>query len=295
MARTIVLASCQPPWPGPERGPDEVLSAAFELLAQAADRGAEVICLPEYLNVAGMKWEEVLSRCDARAERTLRTVEELCARRDVWVVVPVLAHVEGRPRNRAVLMGPDGPVGYYDKVHLTPSERERWGISAGGEYPVFELPWGKAGLMTCYDVFFPEVARILAIGGAEVILFPALQRSLPEHQLELQVRARAFDNGVWVVRSSYGTPRDEPWKPGMPAGKSCIGAPDGTLAADAGRFAGIALAEAPLDRPELGPLTHTGPVVPLARTRLTHRRPETYTALCRPASRRAGPGADGDQ
>ncbi len=280
MSRAVVLATVQPPWPAPDRDPDAVVDAAIDLTRKAIDRGAEVICLPEYLNTASLPpWEA--GDWQRRAERIVAALRELATRAQVWLAVSLL--MDGSPRtNSALLIGPDGVAGRYDKVHLTGTEREKWRIAAGKDYPVFDLPWGRAGIMVCYDVCFPEVARILALRGAEVVLFPALQRSYTERELELQVKARAYDNFLWIVRSSYGTPRGEPWQPGVPVGKSCIAAPDGTLAADLGRFVGVALAQADLDRPQVGPVSHGGPLAPLREARLADRRPETYGAISEP-------------
>ena len=280
MSRGIILAACQPPWPKAERPAEQIWEAAFGLCVKAIRRGAQALCLPEYLNVAGMAVEDALERCDETADQLQQRFEELCRREGVWVVLPVLRRWDGVLRNSALLIGPEGLCGCYHKVHLTNSEREKWGIVPGDEFPVFDVQWGRVGIMICYDGCFPEAARILAVHGAEVIFFPSLQRSFPEHQLELQVRCRAFDNFVWVVRSSYGTPREEAWQPGVPVGKSCIAAPDGTLAADVGRFVGVAIAEAELDKPELGLLEHSGPVGALRDRRMADRRPEVYSGLC---------------
>ena len=74
--------------------------------------------------------------------------------------------------NVAVLIGPDGSIlGKYRKVCLPRGEIED-GVMPGDSYPVFQAPFGKVGLMVCYDGFFPEVARELANNGAEVIAFP---------------------------------------------------------------------------------------------------------------------------
>jgi len=287
MADTVILAACQPPWASDHRSPARVRDIALELAELAADRGATVLVLPEYANVPGMRRAEALACCDETAEEMTARLAELARRRGLWVLLPLLLRRDGKLRNTAVFLSPDGPIGYYDKVHLARAERDQWGIVAGDDYPVFETPWGRVGIMICYDVCFPEAARILAVRGADVIFFPSLQRSYTERHLELQVRSRAYDNFVWVVRSSYGTPREEGWAPGQPVGKSCIAAPDGTLVADAGRWVGFALAEAPLAWPEKGPVSYSGPIEPLRQARMADRRPETYGPLAEEA-----PGAD---
>jgi predicted amidohydrolase len=95
-----------------------------------------------------------------------------------------------------VLIGPDGKeAGRYRKTHLTADER-KWAV-AGYDYPVFETPFGRIGVMSGYDAVFPETSRCLAIGGADIILWPAALREPFER--ELLAVPRAEDNRVAVV------------------------------------------------------------------------------------------------
>ncbi len=97
----------------------------------------------------------------------------------------------------AALIGPDGElVGKYRKVTLPTGESDA-GIMPGNEYPVFETRFGTVGLMICYDGFFPEVARRLAVNGAEVIAWPVW--GCNPHLAE----ARAAENHVFLVSSTY--------------------------------------------------------------------------------------------
>jgi len=99
--------------------------------------------------------------------------------------------------NVAVLLGPDGKlVGKYRKVTLPRTEIAA-GIAPGSEYPVFETRFGKLGMMVCYDGFFPEVARRLTAGGAEVIAWPVWGCN------PLLAQARACENHVYLVSSTY--------------------------------------------------------------------------------------------
>jgi predicted amidohydrolase len=94
------------------------------------------------------------------------------------------------------LIGPDGKeAGRYRKTHLTAEER-KW-AKAGDEYPVFETPFGRIGVMSGYDAVFPETSRCLAIGAADIILWPASLREAFER--ELLAIPRAEDNRVAVV------------------------------------------------------------------------------------------------
>jgi len=89
-------------------------------------------------------------------------------------------------------------VGLYDKVMLYEPELDE-GLTPGDGLPVFTADFGKVGIMICYDSWHPEVARLLAYKGAELILFPSAgyYRQL--------MHARAADNGV-VIAASSGTP-----------------------------------------------------------------------------------------
>ncbi len=73
--------------------------------------------------------------------------------------------------NTLVLVGPDGYIGKYRKVHLPLTERIMM-YPGDGDYPVFETRFGKVGLMICFDKAYPEVARSLALKGAEILLCP---------------------------------------------------------------------------------------------------------------------------
>ena len=92
--------------------------------------------------------------------------------------------------------GKDGKeAGKYRKTHLTAEER-KW-ARAGDDYPVFDTPFGRIGVMSGYDAVFPETSRCLGIAAADIILWPASLREPFER--ELLAIPRAEDNRVAVV------------------------------------------------------------------------------------------------
>ena len=98
-------------------------------------------------------------------------------------------------------MSRDGTrIGVYRKVHCTPPALAG-GQLPGDEFPVFEMDFGRVGMMICYDAYFPEQARILALKGAEIIFYPTMSDARGEAIWELVARARAVDNAVFVVAS----------------------------------------------------------------------------------------------
>ena len=107
---------------------------------------------------------------------------------------------EDRLYNTAVIFDRQGRLlGTYDKHHPYSPEINDEGITPGTAVPVFRTDFGKVGVMICYDSWFPDVAQLLSLKGAEIILFPNVgyYRSL--------MPARAADNGVRIVASSHGS------------------------------------------------------------------------------------------
>jgi predicted amidohydrolase len=102
--------------------------------------------------------------------------------------------------NTSVLIGRDGKLaGKYRKVCL-PREEIDGGITPGTDYPVFDTDFGRVGMMICWDVHFPEVARELSARGAEVILMPIWGGN------ETLAKARAIENQIHLVASGYDFP-----------------------------------------------------------------------------------------
>ncbi len=122
---------------------------------------------------------------------------ELARRHRLYVVAGLIERDRYLLYNVAALIGPDGDlVGKYRKVCLPRSEIEG-GIAPGSDYPVFDTRFGKVGMMVCYDGFFPEVARQLAMRGAEIVAWPVWGCN------PMLASARACENHVYVVSSTY--------------------------------------------------------------------------------------------
>jgi predicted amidohydrolase len=100
--------------------------------------------------------------------------------------------------NTAILLGRDGkPVGQYSKVHLYWPEVVFNGETPGDEHPIFELDFGRVGIVICYDNWYPAAYQVLALKGAELVLFPNAGHE------KLTLPARAIDNGVYIACSAF--------------------------------------------------------------------------------------------
>ncbi|MFC4063257.1 carbon-nitrogen hydrolase family protein [Planomonospora corallina] len=147
---------------------------------------------------------------------------------------------DGRParvRNTAVAIGPDGELkAAYRKIHLFDSfgARESELVEPGDEPVVVELAGLRVGLITCYDVRFPELARMLADRGADLFAVIAAWGSGPmkeEHWATL-VRARAIENTTWVA--AVGQAPSPEAADGFGIGRSMLVDPMGVVRADLG-------------------------------------------------------------
>ncbi len=149
--------------------------------------------------------------------------------------------------NDAVLVGPKGYIGKYRKVHLPLCER-LVNYPGWGDYPVFDTAIGKIGLEVCYDKSFPEVARSLALKGAQIILNPTCWVNVsgteddPDHKTHtIFSQARAMENMVFFVDSCACGQFLE--------GHSQIVGPNpGQIIATTGFDAGMAIAEVDIEK-----------------------------------------------
>ncbi|HZO84946.1 MAG TPA: carbon-nitrogen hydrolase family protein [Verrucomicrobiae bacterium] len=165
-------------------------------IEDAARQKADLVVLGETLTLCG----NGLSYADAAEPIPGPSTDyfsALAKKHKLYLVVGLVERDRHLIYNVAVLLDPDGRIaGKYRKVTLPRTEIEA-GVSPGDQYPVFDTKFGKLGMMVCYDGFFPEVARQLRLGGAEVIAFPVWGCN------PLLAAARACENHVFLVSSTY--------------------------------------------------------------------------------------------
>lgn len=148
-------------------------------------RDRDIIYRPEELKRVSLQWKE---RCASLAKKYHAYVVPWDYERDE----------SGKIYNFSYVLDRDGnEIGKYRKSHLTYTELER-GIIKGTEFPVFELDFGTIGIMICFDNYWPETARCLALNGAQLILYPLYGDTLVP-QWEIKMRARAIDNTVYIA------------------------------------------------------------------------------------------------
>ena len=165
-------------------------------IAEAARQKADLVVLGEVVPSVGLS-QGSHEIAEPIPGPTTEYFGQLAKKHNLHIVVSLNERDRHLVYNAAVLLGPDGRlIGKYRKVCLPRGEVDE-GVAPGTDYPVFETPFGKVGMMICYDGFFPEVARELANRGAEVIAWPVWGCN------PLLARARACENHVYIVSSTY--------------------------------------------------------------------------------------------
>lgn len=274
-----------------DNDPDVTSADAFKQCQRALADGADLVVLPEMVNVIGLGPSAAVEHA-ARAEKFLRDYLRLSSDYpQAWLVVPVFEQRGSAQFNCAVVIADGRRQGHYDKVHLAIDEAVRYpALEAGSGYPLFRTPFGTFGVMICFDGQFPEVARQYACAGADIVCYPAWQSGPSEATFDVQLRSRAVDNMAVVVRSSYGYADGVAWEPGMFFGRSSIIDRDGTVLADVGHRSATATTTIDLARPVLMQVADDGSnVQDLQQLIFTQRRPDTYRALTEPVVHPAKP------
>jgi predicted amidohydrolase len=200
---------------------DANLARALDDTKKAATAGADLIVFGE-MYLSGYrtdewlhKWATVIDPPDEHVQALVRTAAE----HQVHVIMGMGTFggvMPGDVYNTALLVGPQGVIGAYRKVNVAGfvySEgiaMERCFYSPGKELPVFDTPLGRLGIHICYDISFPEVARVQALQGADLLINVSASAGGFEEYWEHALYVRAAENSSWyMVCSVVGTQRGD--------------------------------------------------------------------------------------
>jgi predicted amidohydrolase len=131
--------------------------------------------------------------------RSGEAIADACRRMGVYTVVGYIEKSDEAYYNAAMLIGPEGLVGNYRKVHLPYLGVDRFLTPGDRDFEIFDLPFGKIGINICYDASFPEAARSLKLLGAQLIILPTNWPTGAWRTAEFIVNARANENHVNFV------------------------------------------------------------------------------------------------
>ncbi|WP_244527444.1 carbon-nitrogen hydrolase family protein [Lihuaxuella thermophila] len=175
---------------------------------QAQKQGVELLVFPEYLTASLLALRPALTHRQACAYLDqftgtyLKFFQKLSREADMMILAGTHIHeVNGSYVNEAFFFYPDGRVERQMKLHLTPEERKVWKLAPGEDLRVFDTPIGKTVILICYDIEFPELARIAAEQQAELILNPVYTDTMAGYyRVRHTAQARAVENQRFIVQ-----------------------------------------------------------------------------------------------
>ncbi|MEC7538665.1 MAG: carbon-nitrogen hydrolase family protein [Pseudomonadota bacterium] len=236
----------------------ENIEISSELIREAHGQGAQLIGLPEVVNLvqrSRRKSAEVVKTEDE--ETSLKAYRELAAELGVWLhtgslVIKMID--DERNVNRSFLIDDKGAIAAtYDKIHMFDvdlengvSFRESKVFKPGDRAVVAETPWCGLGMTVCYDVRFAYLYRALAKAGASVLMVPAaFTRQTGQAHWHILLQARAIETGCYVVAPAQCGDHEDGRQT---YGHSLIVAPWGEILADGGEEPGVVMAELDFSR-----------------------------------------------
>lgn len=208
------------------------LSSILDLIKEAHSLGAELVVLPEACNVGDLSDPGAVKEAaeDLKDGRFSSELQKISRDYSLYIVAGLVEKEGNRVYNSAALIGPTGLIGRYRKLHLWSEEKLTYAPGNLG-LPVFELPIGRVAMQICYDSWFPEVMRLYALRGAEVVCIPsawiyAPDDITPESPAPVWINAaQAKMNMVYVICADRVDLNGSRY-----IGRSCIAGPYGFVA-----------------------------------------------------------------
>jgi N-carbamoylputrescine amidase len=251
------------------------IEKAVKLAQIAIEKGAKIICFPELFATPWFPREmnhEHFSYAEKMDGPSVASMQKLSRDHGVAIICPIFEKGEDGFFNSAVVIDAGGMLlGQYRKIHVPqiPLWEEKYYFSPGNlGFPVFQTKFAVIGIQICWDNFFPEGSRILALKGAQVIFSPTAAAFASHKRWETVISGNAISNGLYIFRiNRVGSEEKQDFY-----GRSFCVSPEGELMDQpTGMKEAIALIDIDLNEIE--------------RVRkewcfLKDRRPEAYEEIC---------------
>src|SRR3990172_7658391 len=261
----IQATLCEPATSPVEKIKRAMIDKHVALIAQAADKGAEVCCLQELFYGPYFCAEQEIKWYDLREPipgPTTKLMQDLAKKHKLVIVVPMYEEdLPGVYYNSAAVIDSTGEyLGKFRKIHIPHGN------------PVFDTKIGKVGVYICYDRHFPDGARCLGLGGAEIVFNPsATVAGLSEYLWKLEQPAHAVANQYFV--GAINRPGwEEPWRIGEFYGQSYFVDPRGQFVAQSPKRTEDDIVIADMDFDMIREVRNVWQF-------FRDRRPETYGAI----------------
>jgi predicted amidohydrolase len=245
--------------------PAQNLATVARLTAAAAERGSDIVVLPELWST-GYDLENAGRYATTTEAGIFAEVAKLARQHQIAILGSCLSLLgEGQYGNTAVYFNNQGQLlNQYSKIHLFQLMDEPLYLTGGEKLSVVETEWGLGGLSICYDLRFPEIFRAYALSGAQMVFLPS---EWPHPRLahwQTLLRARAIENQMYMIACNrVGNSKNTDF-----FGHSCIIDPWGEIVVEAGESEILLTAEI-----DLGKVDAVRAKIPI----FADRRPELYS------------------
>ena len=228
---------------------------AVDLIGEAARSGADMVVLPEMFNCPYESEKFPLYAENRDNSETLKAVSSAAREHGVYLVAGSIPELDNdKIYNTSFIMNPKGEIiGFHRKMHLfdvdVPDEitfKESETVTAGDDITVLDTDLARIGVAVCYDIRFPELSKLMALEGTEIMVLPgAFNMTTGPAHWEILIRSRAIDNQFFLAAASSARNTSSSY---VAYGHSMIVDPWGKMLAKAGSDEEIIYADIHLDR-----------------------------------------------
>ena len=191
----------------PYRNLDDLMQQAEFFIDAVSGYRSDFALFPEFFNAPLMADNNHLTEPEAIRELAQHTAtivqkfSELAISYNINIISGSMPEIQNdRLYNVGYLCRRDGTVDRYEKIHVTPDEVKIWGMQGGSQIKVFDTDCGKIGIMICYDVEFPDLSRLLADEGMDLLFVPFLTDTQNGYsRVRHCAQARAIENECYVA------------------------------------------------------------------------------------------------
>ncbi len=191
----------------PYKNLEDLMQQAEFFIDAVSGYRSDFALFPEFFNAPLMAENNHLTEPEAIRELAKHTstivqkFSELAISYNINIISGSMPEIQNdRLFNVGYLCKRDGSVERYEKIHVTPDEVKVWGMQGGNQVQVFDTDCGKIGIMICYDVEFPELSRLLADQGMDILFVPFLTDTQNGYsRVRHCAQARAIENECYVA------------------------------------------------------------------------------------------------
>ena len=199
----------------PYKTMDELYEQVEFFIDAVSDYKSDFILFPEYFNAPLMARFNDLGEAQAIRAMAKYTDQirdhfrELAISYNINIITGSMPYVkdDGSLYNVGFLIRRDGTDEMYEKIHVTPDEEKCWGLTGGSQLRTFDTDCGRIGVLICYDVEFPELSRIMAAQGMQILFVPFMTDTQNAYtRVRICAQARAIENECYVaIAGSVGS------------------------------------------------------------------------------------------